>query len=134
MYEVIEIINFARTRKVILKNLETGTVDTCFDNSVLWSKGNFEFMQVGQKYDCKIILVGDAVPAPTKSSVLCPLKEHKIPVGTWHLAKTEIGGDEYYISEGDLKGFKNSTKVNFYFSWKDLVRVDDAIHPDMLED
>ena len=46
------------TRDVILKNIATGTIDECFDESDVFSN-DFDFIKTGEKYDCKIYLFGD---------------------------------------------------------------------------
>ena len=39
------------TRKVFLLNEETGTRETCFDDSALKGYENFLFMKQGERYD-----------------------------------------------------------------------------------
>ena len=55
MYQLVAVDEAMMTRDVWLKNLETGTVDFCFDDSaVMDDKNNFDFMQIGEVYDSKL--------------------------------------------------------------------------------
>ena len=58
MYRVVSIDRDEMTKNIQIKNLETGTVDICFDDSSLVSDENFDFMREGNEYECKIKLFG----------------------------------------------------------------------------
>lgn len=53
MHRVTKLIEYAMTRNVELLNERAGTIDLCFDYTL-----GFEFIQEGEAYDCKILLVG----------------------------------------------------------------------------
>lgn len=61
MYELIEIVSTDVTRFLKLKNIESGTIEDCFDDSAVVSDKNFNFMKINQLYQCKIKLFGKAV-------------------------------------------------------------------------
>ena len=56
MYKVMGFKEAVATRKVFLLNEETGTRETCFDDSALKGYENFSFMKQGERYECKIKL------------------------------------------------------------------------------
>ena len=58
-----------------LKNLETGALEECFDDSALKSDKNFEFMEIGSTYECKIELFGSFVEKKTTSGVSLVIEE-----------------------------------------------------------
>ena len=58
MYKVMGFKEAVATRKVFLLNEETGTQETCFDDSGLAGEENFLFMKQGERYECKIKLFG----------------------------------------------------------------------------
>lgn len=59
MYELKEIINDDVTRFIKLKNMDSGIVEECFDDSAVVSESNFDFMEIGHQYECKIKLFGE---------------------------------------------------------------------------
>lgn len=52
MYRVIIIDEDEMTRNIKLENINTGTIDDCFDDSALVSNICFNFMSIGEEYDC----------------------------------------------------------------------------------
>ena len=58
MYKLQSIEEYGTTRVLILENVDTGRQERCFDDSLLLDFNNFEFMKVGNSYQCKILLVG----------------------------------------------------------------------------
>ena len=54
MYKVLSIDSDEMTKNIKLENMKTGTIDICFDDSALVSDKNFDFMNVGEEYKCKI--------------------------------------------------------------------------------
>ena len=82
MYKVISIDTDEMTKIVKIKNLKTGTVDICFDDSELVSDKNFNFMKIGDKYECKIKLFGNVVSNIQENVVLCKLVNTSIMIGS----------------------------------------------------
>ncbi|MDR3037600.1 MAG: hypothetical protein LBU31_04250 [Coriobacteriales bacterium] len=137
MHGLIEIKAAAATRDLLLKNLETGTVDICFDYSALVSFDNFNFMQVGKQYDCKISLFG----ALDKEGIeLRYLRDVK--VGLKNISEVvSAAGDIYYVGRDDrTKLSLSESLINrgdsfVFYAWrKDLIQVGDTVHANFFED
>ncbi len=58
MYKIIKIRNYAATRDIELQNLNTNTINLCFDDSAVVSYNNFDFIEEGKVYDCKNGTIG----------------------------------------------------------------------------
>lgn len=136
MHKLIKIEEYDITRHVTLKNLETGTEDYCFDDSDMvdlkYNPKDFWFMEVGKKYDCKILLFGRTVSASASKKILCQVVRDNVICGEAHLVEVSVNGDRYYIHRSDVEdAIKNG---EFYYSIirKDLIQVDDVIHGDYL--
>lgn len=132
MYELISIEEDEMTRIVKLINLDTGTVEECFDDSTIVSDEGFNFMKVGQKYDCKINLFGKVVENTSEKSVLCKIVDRNMVIGTKHMIKIKVKNDQYYIPQKKLVDYFDKDIFIFDFSRKDLIQVNDVIHADML--
>lgn len=133
MYKVISIDDYPATRWVNLKNTVTGTIDECFDDSVLVSKNNFEFMQLGNEYKCKISLFGKVVHDMQDKTVLCKIVDKNVLIGKRKLIKVLVDNDEYYIHNTDVENTADIEKFYFRYARKDLIEVDNVIHPDCLK-
>ena len=48
MYKIIKIRNYAATRDIELQNLNTNTINLCFDDSAVVSYNNFDFIEEGR--------------------------------------------------------------------------------------
>jgi hypothetical protein len=137
MHELIEIKAAAATRKLVLKNLETGTMDTCFDDSALVSFDNFYFMQIGKQYDCRIALFGAIATEGIELRYLRDLK-----VGLKNISEVvSMAGDIYYIGCDDTTNLtlcESSVGIGdsfIFYAWrKDLIQVNDTVHGDFFED
>ena len=127
MYKVIKINEAVATRTIELKNMETGSVIECFDDSALVSFENFEFMEVGRVYDCKVKLFGKVVDIQTEQSIMCKVLKECI-VGKKKFIKVCVKEEIYYVSLE--RGLEKSI---FYFesTRKDLIQVNDIIHDDL---
>ena len=115
-----------------LKNMKTGTVDICFDDSALVSDENFDFMSEGNEYDCKIKLFGTVVSDMQENSVLCKIVNTSIVVGTKKMVQVLVGEDQYYIPESKISNVLNSKEIIFKYTRKDLIEVNHVIHADLL--
>lgn len=134
MYRVVKIESFLRTQKVTLKNLNTNTIDICFDDSRVVSKEKSnEFMyHIGKKYDCKILIIGDISDENDKEATsLYVLSEEKI--GKKPMIKVSNEKDEYYISKCQNESLKIGTRFFYKIIRKDLIQVDKTIHNDYLQ-
>ena len=132
MYRVISIDTDEMTKIVKIKNLKTGTIDICFDDSELVSDKNFNFMKVGNEYDCKIKLFGNVVSNVQENAVLCMIANTGIIVGSKKMAIVLIENDAYYIPEKKLNKILNTDKFYFKYTRKDLIAVNNIIHADLL--
>ena len=128
MYKLLSITEYAVTRDVVLLNQDTGTEDVCFDDSALISDAyNFEFMEVGEIYDCKIKLFGRIEPEKTSQAVLCRTVEDADYHG---MVKIAIGNDYYYVSKNEFADGEILQEFYFDFSRKDLFEVNGILHED----
>ena len=132
MYKVVSIDNDEMTKNVQIKNMKTGTVDICFDDSALVSDENFDFMSEGNEYDCKIKLFGTVVSDMQENSVLCKIVNTSIDVGTKKMVQVLVGEDQYYIPESKISNVLNSKEIIFKYTRKDLIEVNHVIHADLL--
>ena len=134
MYKVIKINKGIMTSFVELINLETGTQDKAFDDSAMVdiSYKDFDFMEEGEIYDCKMELFGKFVDTAGTSSTEVTIVETGVVIGKTKYLKAMIGSDIYYILESDAKGHKIKHKMYYDFTRKDLIQVDDVIHADCL--
>ena len=128
MYRVTGIKEYAATRDVLLLNEETGTQETCFDDSALLGYENFSFMKQGEHYECKIVLFG-RLGLPEESDLLaCTVLERRVPVGVRKMAKVQVGQDVYYIPERELKDVGDVGVIYYRSSRRDLIQVDNVLH------
>lgn len=133
MYKVMGFNEAVATRKVFLVNEETGTQETCFDDSALKGYENFSFMKQGERYECKIKLFG-RLGLPEDSDLLaCTVLERRVPVGMRKMAKVQVGQDIYYILEKDLKDVGDVGVIYYSSSRRDLIQVDNVLHADYLD-
>ena len=130
MYKVMGFDEAVATRDVFLINEETGTRETCFDDSALKGYENFSFMKQGEHYECKIVLFG-RLGLPKESGLLaCTVLERRVPVGVRKMAKVQVGQDIYYIPERELKDVGDVGVIYYRSSRRDLIQVDNVLHAD----
>ena len=133
MYKVTGIKEYAATRDVFLLNEETGTQETCFDDSALLGYENFSFMKQGGRYECKIKLFG-RLGLPEDSDLLaCTVLERRVPLGVRKLAKVQVGQDIYYIPERELKDVGDVDVIYYSSSRRDLIQVNNVLHADCFD-
>jgi len=131
MYKVVKVNEAVATRTIGLENIETGVSIECFDDSALVSLENFEFMEVGKVYDCKIKLFGSFVDYETTTSVSIRVKE-EIFVGRKMMMKVILDKELYYIPIDNGNEVSIGNILNFEFTRRDLIQVEDVIHRDYL--
>lgn len=133
MYKAMGFKEAVATRKVFLLNEETGTRETCFDDSALKGYENFSFMKQGERYECKIKLFG-RLGLPEDSDLLaCTVLERRVPVGVRKMAKVQVGQDIYYILEKELKDVGDVDVIYYSSSRRDLIQVDNVLRADYLD-
>ena len=132
MFKVLKINRGIATTFIDMLNLETGTVDKCFDDSALVSYENFDFMEEGKIYDCKIELFGNFVDKTNNLSTELTIIESDILVGKTEYLKVMVGNDVYFIPKSEVKNMELKHKMYYDFTRKDLIQVDDVIHADCL--
>ena len=120
------------TRFIDLLNLKTGTQDHVFDDSSLKGKIDFDFMQEGKDYDCKIELYGNFTKQETDHSVRMFPVETDVYVGRLKYLKVLIGQDIYYIPKSDTIGIDLDQPLYYHISRKDLIQVNQVIHADCI--
>jgi hypothetical protein len=128
MYNLININEHAMTRGIELKNLDTNVTNICFDDSALKSDNhNFEFMKLNQEYMCRIELFGDTVTEMDKRVVEC-IVNRETKIGKVDYMEVFVNKETYYVD-------KSKVSQNIFFfkvSRKDIIQVNDVIHPDLL--
>jgi hypothetical protein len=120
----------------MLKNLDTGVTEMCFDDSDVGHSNNFNFMEVGKQYECKISLFGSLDKEGIELRYL-----DDVFVGLEKMSKVTMStGDIYYIGSDDATGLSLEDShinigdsFNFCASRKDLVQVNDTVHGDCLK-
>lgn len=134
MYKLLSIQESLMTRDILLENLETKTLDKCFDDSALISDdNNFEFMNIGGTYDCKLQLFGIiAVKGDTDRVVLCKVIEKDILIGIKEYVKVLVDKDVYYLNKKDICDVLDRKDILFKVSRKDIIQVNDVIHDDLI--
>lgn len=132
MYKVIEINKYTATKTVELENEITGHRDICFDDSALVSMNNFEFMQLGNSYDCYIKLFGEIAKADNKEAVNCKIISNQV-VGCKKFIKVLVDGEIYYVPKNKMPD-ETIKEFPFTYTRKDLIKVDEVIHDDLLSE
>ena len=118
------------TRYVTLENVETGTMDYCFDNSD-FPGGEYEgfyFMEEGKTYNCKIGLFGDIHPETGGTKVLCRVIREDVLVGKRHRVEVRVGKDIYYVPRKEVEERLENGAFYYYYTRKDLIQVDDVVN------
>lgn len=132
MYKIIKIRNYAATRDIELQNLNTNTINLCFDDSAVVSYNNFDFIEEGKVYDCKMELLGNFVHTKSDSNVIVTILESDVLIGNTKYLKVSIDSDIYYILMSDTKNFNLTKYMYYHFTRIDLIQVDNVIHGDCL--
>ena len=132
MYEVIDIVDDDATRFIKLKNIDTDIIEECFDDSGVVSDNNFEFMQIGQKYECKIKLFGKPLAERTSNSIICKVVNREVVIGQRAMVEVEINNSKYYIPRQKVSEYLDNDVFHFCFTRKDLVQVNNITHADLL--
>lgn len=132
MYELIGVVEDDATRLIKLKDIDTGIIEECFDDSAVVSDNNFNFMQIGQQYECKIKLFGKPLAERTSNSTICKVISKEIKIGQRAMVEVQINNSKYYIPRQKVSEYLDSDCFNFCFTRKDLIQVDNTIHADLL--
>lgn len=132
MYELISVEDDLMTRYVNLRNCETGKIEFCFDDSELCleNQKDFSFMNIGETYDCKILLFGRPLKHDeliSEDCLLCKQIGEIIKLGLYSAFPIEFNGSLYYIMEKDVLKAVNTKEFWFKSSRKDLVEVDGIV-------
>lgn len=132
MYKVLKINESSATRTVELENESTGNIDICFDDSALVSMSNFEFMKEGEYYECFIKLFGKISDESNIKAVKCRIISNVV-IGNKKFLQVSVDKEIYFVPEDKVK---NVIKDNFWFTYtrKDLIKVNEIIHSDLLEE
>ena len=132
MYKIIKIRNYAATRDIELQNLNTTTINLCFDDSAVVSYNNFDFIEEGKVYDCKMELLGNFEHTKSDSNVIVTILESDVLIRNTKYLKVSIDSDIYYILMSDTKNFTLTKYMYYHFTRIDLIQVDNVIHGDCL--
>ena len=132
MYKLLSIKEYEATRDVYLKNVITETTDMCFDDSALVSESdNFDFMEIGKQYECKIRLFGETDISKLGELVECLIVEDNIKVGRAIYVKVKVNNDSYYVDREQAIPFLATGKFKYRYTRKDLIQVGDIMHQDL---
>lgn len=132
VYEVVGIKSFAVTRAVELKNVQTNMIEVCFDDSAVVSEDNFDFPQIGMRYECKIKLFGKLLAAYEEDCLVCKIVNAEVNVGRKTMIEVLVGSNTYYIIKNKVKNKSVGECFPFRCTRKDLIQVNDEIHADYL--
>lgn len=132
MYKIIKIRNYAATRDIELQNLNTNTINLCFDDSAVVSYNNFDFIEEGKVYDCKMELLGNFEHTKSDSNVIVTILESDVLIRNTKYLKVSIDSDIYHILMSDTKNFTLTKYMYYHFTRIDLIQVDNVIHGDCL--
>lgn len=133
MHKLISIDEAVMTRNIELENIDTGTIDKCFDDSALISYNNFDFMKIGSTYDCKIWLFGIQVNEKDKDTLECKVVNKDVQIGKTLFVEVLVEKDIYYVYQKDIDSLLYQNKFLFSCS-KRIIQVDYMIYDDMLHD
>ena len=137
MFELMSIEESYVTRYLYLKNCKNGVIEFCFDDSDVRDENqkDFWFMEVGEQYECKILLFGRPLKPGEELDEYCMVCRQIGPMeklGLYNILPVESKGNIYYIIEGDTKEVDCTTEFIFHSTRRDLVQVDDVISPRLL--
>lgn len=132
MYELIDIAEDGVTRLLKLRNIDTGIIEECFDDSTVVSDINFGFMQIGQQYECKIKLFGKPLDERVHNSNICKIINKKIMIGQKAMVEVQINDSRYYIPRQKVIEYLDGDSFIFCYTRKDLIQVNNTIHADLL--
>lgn len=132
MYKIIKIRNYAATRDIELQNHNTNTINLCFDDSAVVSYNNFDFIEEGPVYDCKMELLGNFEHTKSDSNVIVTILESDVLIRNTKYLKVSIDSDIYYILMSDTKNFTLTKYMYYHFTRIDLIQVDNVIHGDCI--
>lgn len=130
MYKVIKVNEYTATRTIELENEITGHRDICFDDSALVSMNNFGFMKLGDSYECYIKLFGEV--SDRKESVNCKIISNEM-IGYKNFIKVLVDGEIYYVPKSKVQD-ETIEEFAFVYTRKDLIKVNEVIHDDLLSD
>ncbi|MGX7047948.1 hypothetical protein RU86_GL000622 [Lactococcus piscium] len=127
MHKLLSIKEAVATRNLELMNLNTSTIDLCFDDSAVTSFKNFDFMEINEVYDCKIYLFGEL---DDSGEHLKYIKD--VTIGSKDVSEVSNDkGDVYYIDKISTIDFSYKEKLlNYKYTRKDIIEVNDVVHPD----
>lgn len=106
-------------RDVMLRNIETGQLEVCFDDS--WK---FEFMEIGKHYECKIALFGSETNENIGDWREYEVLDENIEIGKSKYFKLRFIDDIYYVNSKNAQYFVNDNKLSWESVRKDLIEVD----------
>lgn len=132
MYELIDVVEDDATRFLKLKNIETGIIEECFDDSAVISHNNFSFMQIGQRYECKIKLLGKPFAERRSNVIVCKVLNKEVVIGQKVMVEVQVNNGKYYIPRQKVGKYLESDSFHFGFTRKDLVQVNNIVHADFL--
>lgn len=133
MYRVIDFVESAMTRRVCLLNLNSGTIEECFDDSALVSREkNFDFMVKGKEYDCKIQLLGDFTSLSCDRTIVCEVIDREVVIGNTLMLKVKNGEDVYYVRKSVLNENEELQSFRLLLLRKNLCQVDNVVHSDFI--
>lgn len=132
MYKLLSVNQSVATRTLKLENMSTGTIDVCFDDSALTTFENFGFMEISKEYDCKIALFGDVVEKKNDKSISCRVLDTNVSVGEKILIRVKLCQDIYYLPKGQLENCTENQIIEYSYTRKDLIQVNNVVHGDLL--
>lgn len=121
-YKFVAEKRYMADRDVVLRNVETGTVEVCFDYS-----GKFEFMEVGKHYNCKIALFGWEKRKNIGEWREFEVVDKNVKIGESTYIKLKFIEDVYYVYRDSIERHVDNSKLAYEYSRKDLIEVDGVV-------
>ena len=129
MHRVEKIDKAQVTRFFKLKNLETQTQDVCFDDSDVFDENDFSFMKIGEEYNCKILLFGKL---DESGEVFEQIGTSTIGNKIYVKLRNQKG-DVYYIGKKKIPHVQKGAIVKIVYTRKDIIQVNEVLHPCLRE-
>jgi len=125
MYKLIEIKNSAVTRELVLENLNTLTIDVCFDDSMLVGKSGYKFLKTNDIYLCKIVLFDARIDLDGEEFYV----NKRISIGKKQMFEViNLIGDIYYLLSENFSSYPLGEKISVHYTRKDLMQVNNFVN------
>lgn len=124
MYKLNKIINYEVTRDLILESGKSKQEYTVFDDSDILGNDEFDFLKVGNKYQCKIGIFGDVSDSDNGTKFLVLGKEK---IGNRYFEKVVNSQDDIFFMP-ICATFTTDSIIYIKIRRYDLLEVNDIVY------